>query len=308
MEQILYILIDALCSGLPYALLVLGVFISYRILDLADLTCEGSFTMGTAVTVAGILLGVNPFLATLLAIISGFLVGIITGLLHTKLHINALLSGIITLTGLFSINMLIMGLASPGQAFNNALAVGEHKTIFESFLAFFPKRNYNVIFISAIIVIVTVLVIYWLFGTEFGMSLRATGMNQSMARAQGINTSVMIIIGLAISNALIATGGSLFAQYYKSADSNIGVGALVIGLSSIILGESLFGKRTFKNWIISVSVGSIVYYLIVSIALAIGLPSFLLKLLYSILIVVILAASLIKTIVKNKGDKKHVRD
>lgn len=299
-DQIIYILIDALCSGLPYALLVVGVFISYRILDMADMTCEGSFTLGASVTVTGILLNVNPFLATFLAMIFGGLAGIITGLLHTKLKINSLLSGIITLTGLFSINMLIMGLASPGLSFNNALAIGDKQTIFESFLAIFGKRNYNVIFISLIIVVIFVSFIYWLFGTEFGMSLRATGMNQKMARAQGINTTVMIIIGLAIGNALIAVGGSMYAQYYKSADANIGVGSLVIGLSSIILGESLFGKKTFKNWIISVSVGSIIYYLIVSIALSLGLDSFLLKLLYAILIVIILSTSVVKKIIKKK--------
>lgn len=304
LEELMYILIDALCSGLPYALLVLGTFISYRILDMADLTCEGSFTLGAAVSITGILCGVNPFLSTLLALISGFFAGSITGLLHTKLKINSLLSGIITLTGLFSINLLIMGIATPNRIFNNMLSVGDTATIFDSFLAIFNKRNYNVIFISAIIVVILVSVIYWLFGTEFGMSLRATGMNQKMARAQGVNTTVMIIIGLAIGNALISTGGSLYAQYIKSSDANIGVGALVIGLSSIILGESIFGKKTFKNWIISVSLGSVLYYLIVAIALSLGLETFLLKLLYSVLIVVILSLSLVKNVFKKKGDKK----
>lgn len=308
LEILKYILIDALCMGLPYALLALGIFISYRLLDFADLTAEGSFTLGGAVCITGIVLGINPFLATVLAAVSGFLAGIVTGLLHTKLKIPSLLSGIITMTALFSINLLIMGISkdapSLAQAFDTVVYVGKNDTIFDSFLGFFSYKNFNVIFISFIIVAVCVVFIYWFFGTEFGMSIRATGMNPKMARAQGINTTIMIIIGLAIGNALISISGALTAQYTSSAKSDMGTGALVIGLASIILGESIFGKKTFKNWIISVTLGTIVYYFIIGIAINVGLPTFLLKILYAVLIVIVLSVPLIKKLIVSREKKK----
>lgn len=304
-----YIIRDSLSLGLPYALLALGIFISYRILDFADLSAEGSFTLGGAVCIASIVLGVNPYLATLLALISGFLAGIVTGVLHTKLKIPKLLSGIITMTGLFSINMVIMGMATK-QSYNNVVYVGDNQTIFKT-IQIFSKGYQNTIFLSLIIVLVFLALIYLFFGTEIGMSIRATGMNKKMARAQGINTSLMIIIGLAISNALIATGGSLYAQAELKADNNMGVGTLVIGLASIIIGEAIFGKRNFLNWIISVSIGSILYYLIITVAIQLGLPNYYKKLLYALLMVIILIVPLIKkVIVKNikKGQVQHAND
>lgn len=304
-----YVIRDSLSLGLPYALLALGIFISYRILDFADLSAEGSFTLGGAVCIASIVLEVNPYLATLLALISGFLAGIVTGVLHTKLKIPKLLSGIITMTGLFSINMVIMGMATK-QSYNNVVYVGDNQTIFKT-IQIFSKGYQNTIFLSLIIVLVFLALIYLFFGTEIGMSIRATGMNKKMARAQGINTSLMIIIGLAISNALIATGGSLYAQAELKADNNMGVGTLVIGLASIIIGEAIFGKRNFLNWIISVSIGSILYYLIITVAIQLGLPNYYKKLLYALLMVIILIVPLIKkVIVKNikKGQVQHAND
>lgn len=304
-----YIIRDSLSLGLPYALLALGIFISYRILDFADLSAEGSFILGGAVCIASIVLGVNPYLATLLALISGFLAGIVTGVLHTKLKIPKLLSGIITMTGLFSINMVIMGMATK-QSYNNVVYVGDNQTIFKT-IQIFSKGYQNTIFLSLIIVLVFLSLIYLFFGTEIGMSIRATGMNKKMARAQGINTSLMIIIGLAISNALIAIGGSLYAQAELKADNNMGVGTLVIGLASIIIGEAIFGKRNFLNWIISVSIGSILYYLIITVAIQLGLPNYYKKLLYALLMVIILIVPLIKkVIVKNikKGQVQHAND
>ena len=305
LETIKYIIIDALCMGLPYALLALGIFVSYRILDFSDLTCEGSFTLGGAVCVSGIILGINPWLTSILGGVSGFACGIFTGLLHTKLKIPALLSGIITMTALFSINLLVMGItknsSSFAQAFDTVAYVGDNKTIFS--LAILKNRNMNAIFISAVIVFIMVVFIYWFFGTEFGMSIRATGMNQQMARSQGINTTIMIIIGLGVGNFLIGVSGALTAQYTMSAKSDMGTGALVIGLASIILGESIFGKRSFKNWIISVLLGSIIYYLIIGIAINLGLPTFLLKLLYAVLIIIILVIPFIKKLLKKREVK-----
>ena len=289
-----WVFIDALAIGLPYALLALGIFLSYRILDFSDLSAEGSFTLGGALSVAMIVRGVNPILATIVAIIAGFASGIITGVLHTKLRIPKLLSGIITMTGLFSINMMLMGWAK-GTAYSNVVYVGTNDTIF-SYLNLFSSSYLNSIITSLVIVIIVLLIIYWFFGTEMGMSIRATGMNISMARAQGINTNLMIVVGLAIANALIAFGGSMFAQNELNADNSMGIGALVIGLSSIIIGESLFGKRTFKNWIISVVLGSIMYYLIIAVAIQLGLPHYLKKLLYAVLITLVLSGPVIKKI------------
>ena len=209
------------------------------------------------------------------------------------------------MTALFSINLLVMGItknsSSFAQAFDTVAYVGDNKTIFS--LSIFKNRNMNAIFISAIIVFIMVAFIYWFFGTEFGMSIRATGMNQQMARSQGINTTIMIIIGLGVGNFLIGVSGALTAQYTMSAKSDMGTGALVIGLASIILGESIFGKRSFKNWIISVLLGSIIYYLIIGIAINLGLPTFLLKLLYAVLIIIILVIPFIKKLLKKREVK-----
>lgn len=323
-----YILIDMFKTGLPYALLALGIFISYRVLDVADLSCEGSFTLGGALSAVLLVLGWNPFLATMMGVLAGFLAGIITGLIHTKLKITALLSGIITMTGLFSINLVIMGLA-PSVTVNVINGVKDVQVvysdsgysalvnlngyningepiqkIYDTFLAIFSKNNYNMIFISLLIVVAVAFIAYWFFGTEIGMSIRATGINPNMARAQGINTNAMIILGLGISNALIALSGSLFAQTQKSASSTMGVGVLVIGLASIIIGEGIFGKRTFKNWLISVLLGAVLYYLIVVVAIQLGLPSHYQKLLYALLILIVLAIPQLRKIFF-KGGHKH---
>ena len=307
-----YILIDMFKTGLPYALLALGIFISYRVLDVADLSCEGTFTLGGALSAVLLVKDVNPFLATFLGMMAGFLAGIITGLIHTKLKITALLSGIITMTGLFSINLVIMGFAKNNDSgyaslvnLNDTNINGEKiQRIYDTFLAVFSKNNYNMIFISLLVVILIALLAYWFFGTEIGMSLRATGINPNMARAQGINTTAMIILGLGIANAIIALSGSLFAQTQKSASSTMGVGVLVIGLASIIIGEGIFGKRTFKNWMISVLLGAVVYYLIIVVAIQLGLPSHYQKLLYALLILVVLAIPQLRKKLFN-GGKKH---
>lgn len=306
-----YILIDMFKTGLPYALLALGIFMSYRVLDIADLSCEGTFTLGGALSAVLLVKDVNPFIATFFGMLAGFLAGIITGLIHTKLKITALLSGIITMTGLFSINLVIMGIAIPDSDYATLVNLNGKNvnnesitTIYNSFLAIFEKNNYNMIFISLLIVIAVASITYWFFGTEIGMSLRATGINQNMARAQGINTNVMIILGLGIGNALIALSGSLFAQTQKSASSTMGVGVLVIGLASIIIGEGIFGKRTFKNWMISVLLGAIVYYLIIVIAIQLGLPSYYQKLLYALLILIVLSIPQLRKLIF-KGGKKH---
>ncbi|MGI6767748.1 MAG: ABC transporter permease [Bacilli bacterium] len=285
LESIRYIIQDGIQLGLIWSLMTLGIFISFRVLDLADLTAEGTITLGSAITISLIESGMNPLVSTLIALVGGFLVGMITGILHTKLKIPAILAGIISMTGLYTINLRIMGKAA---IFTQA----------DTIYSFFRKMINNPFFANTIttliIVVIFFFILYWFFGTEIGMSIRATGMNQKMARAQGINTHVMIILGLAIANALIAMSGALHAQSNKFANMDIGKGTIVIGLASIIIGEVIFGKRSFKNWLISVILGSIIYQALVAIAIALGMDPNDLKLLQAILIAVILALPLIR--------------
>lgn len=325
--DILYIIIDTLKFGLPYAMLALGVFITYRQLDIADLGCEGTFTLGGAVSAVLIFQGLNPFLATFIAVICGFIAGLFTGILHTQLKIPALLSGIITLTALFSVNMVIMGFgtANNTSGYSSMVVINKNidnlraQTMYDSFSSLIGLKdasivigginfanNFAIIILSIILILVVLVLMYLFFGTEVGMSVRATGMNIKMARAQGINTSLMIILGLGISNALIAFGGSMYTQINRSASNTMGVGVIVIALSSVIIGESIFGKKTFKNWIISVSLGAIIYYLIITIALALKMPNHFLKLLYASLIIIVLSIPLIKEQVMKLHKKKEV--
>ena len=321
--NIVDILCDVLQFGLPYGILALGVFISYRVLDFADLTTEGTFVFGGSLAMLMIVLGVNPWIGTLVALIGGFGAGIITGLLHTKLRIPGLLSGIITMTGLFSINMVVLGLHKKGVSFKYmfdsriTLNPYEHNTIFTGFENLFKNTSLNnprlwgIILALIVIVIIITTIVYLFFGTEFGMSMRATGMNPKMARAQGINTNMHIILGLGLSNALIALSSAIGAQRELTISNTSGTGMIVIGLASIIIGETIFGKKSFLNWIVSVVIGAMVYYLVIAIAIALGMPSHLLKLLYAVLIVFVLSFPLIKErFLKfyNREDRKYKRD
>lgn len=301
--DIVSIILNILTSGLPACLVALGIFISYRLLDMADLTCEGSILVGGAGTLSLIVCGVNPFLATLIGALFGAICGLITGLLITKLHIAPLLAGIITMTACTSIAFIIIGWSKEGQIFANLVAISDEKTIFDFIHIFKGKlAPLNEIIISVIIVILVVTLLYYFFGTEVGMSIRATGMNAQMARAQGINTTFVTILGLVLSNFVIALGGSLFAQDLQSMEIKSASGFLVIGLASIILGESIFGRKTFKRWIISVTLGGIVYYTIITIAIELGFPTNLKNLLYAILITIALCIPLIKKIFRKKGE------
>ncbi|MCR5705227.1 MAG: ATP-binding cassette domain-containing protein [Acholeplasmatales bacterium] len=297
------IILDTLMYGIPYAILALGVFISYRVLDFADLSCEGTYVLGAATSLVMIANGNNAIIATIVGVIAGALGGLITGLLNTKLKINGLLAGIITLTACFSINLVIFGITK-GESFSWSdtynsfrtlkVSTGDDPTIFSFFGGLFSIRKYGLILELAIILAAIIGILYAFFGTEVGMSMRAAGMNKKMARTQGINTDFYVIIGLMISNGLIALAGSLGAQRDYTVSSVSGTGMIVIGLASIIIGEALFGKRSFINWLISVAFGAIVYYLIIAVALYLGFPSHLLKVLYAILIVIILAIGFVK--------------
>ena len=297
-------IVDMLTSGLEqgiiWAILVIGVYISFRILDVADLSIEGTFPLGGCTAAILIFLGVNPYIASVLAMVAGMLGGLITGLLHTKLKIPAILSGIITMTGLLSINLVILGFASETSPVMSILAMDRDVfTMFRDLLMnLFSLQKSLANDISTVVVGIIFLslsagLVYWLFGTEIGMSVRATGCNQRMARAQGINTDLMIVLGLMLSNGLIALSGALFAQNTGTAMVESGRGAIVIGLAAIIIGEIIFGRKSFKRSLISIIIGAIIFFIIKAGAIRLNVEYYL-DLLTAILIAVILAMPLIK--------------
>lgn len=297
MPDFLNIIFNILTSGLPCCLLAIGIFLTFRLLDFADMTAEGSFLLGASLTAACIYNHVNPFLATFLGMIVGNVCGIITGLLNRLLKIPKLLSGIITLTASLSIAMMIMGITKPGQIFASQipLSLANHQTIYSVFygLNIMPNKIMEAL-VMLLVVVVVMVIAYYFFGTEYGMAIRATGMNEKMARSQGINTNISTITCISISNGLIGLAGALYVQDALSVSTVSATGYLVIGLASILIGEAIFGKRTFKNWLISVALGAIVYFSIITIAIRLGFPTELKNLLYAVLITIALCIPLMK--------------
>ena len=277
----LQIILGAVSQGLLWAVMTIGVYITYRILDIADLTVEGSITMGAAIAAYSIYTGVPPYEATFLALLGGMLAGLVTGLLHTKLRIPALLAGILTMIALYSVNLRIMGKAN--------LSLLRMDTVYTMFEHFGLSRINSVIIMGILCVAAIVCILYWFFGTEIGCGIRATGNNPQMARAQGINTNTMIILGLVISNGLVAVSGALIAQSQSFADVQMGIGSIVIGLASVIIGEVLFGKRNFFNCLISLVLGAITYRVIIALVLKMGMPANDLKLFTAITVTIALA-------------------
>lgn len=318
--MVLDIILNILSSGLPCVLLALGIFLTYRLLDFADLTAEGSFLIGMAVSGVLIYNGVNPWLATLVSFFAGALCGIITGVLNRVLKIPKLLSGIITLTASTSIVLMILGLAHDipnffnyQLSFTNIVKGSGPQTIYsllqpydyELGVFISPWANIIKVVVMAAVVFVAMAGVYFFFGTEYGMAIRATGMNERMAKAQGINADIATIVCVALANALIALAGSLYVQETKTISTVSATGYLVVGLASILIGEAIFGKRSFKNWLISVALGSIVYFIIITMAIRLGLPTELQKLLYAILITLALCLPLIKLKISSLKKKKQ---
>ncbi|MBP5408057.1 MAG: ABC transporter permease [Bacilli bacterium] len=309
MDYIINVLLNILTSGLPCCLLAVGIFLTYRLLDFADLTAEGSFLIGGATCVTIIFNGGNPFIATIIGMIGGIICGFITGILHTKLNIPKLLSGIITMTATASVALLIIGSTKSGSAFANLVTLDNaNKTIYSIFYNGYIKNQIVESLIMAIIVALMIVIIYFFFGTEYGMAIRATGMNEKMARAQGINTTTSKIVCVMISNGLIGLAGALWAQDARSMDVKSASGFLVVGLAAILIGETIFGRRTFKNWIISVALGGIVYYIIITVAIELGFPTQLKNLLYAVLITIALCLPMIKSLFSKIGKKKEVNN
>ena len=320
--QVLDIVLNILSSGLPCALLALCIFLTYRLLDFADLTAEGSFLVGMAVSGVLIYKEVNPWVATLVSLFAGAGCGIVTGVLNRVLKIPKLLSGIITMTASMSIVLIILGAAhdipnffNSQLSFTNIVKGSGPQTIYSLlqpydyqlgvFIA--PWSNIIKVAIMLLVVVVAMGLVYFFFGTEYGMAIRATGMNEKMATAQGINPDIATIVGVAIANALSALAGSLYVQETKTVSTVSATGYLVVGLASILIGEAIFGKRSFKNWLISVALGSVVYFIIITVAIRLGLPTELQKLLYAILITIALCLPLLKmklSSLKKKKDKE----
>ena len=293
-----------IAQGLIWGFMALGVYITFRLLDIADLTVDGSFTTGGAVTVMLILSGVNPILAVLVAAIAGMIAGMVTGLLHTVFDIPAILSGILTQFALYSINLAIMGMSA-----NKGLPVDKYHL-------FVTSRNIpGSILTGALLIVFVIAVLYWYFGTEHGSAMRATGSNPEMSKAQGIDIRAMKVIGLALSNAFVAMSGGLLSQYQGFADINMGRGAIVIGLAAVIIGEvlgnALIGKRmNFALRLGFVAVGGIIYYLVIVIVLWLKLDSNYLKLLTAVVVAVFLAVPNIQTKMKtsfSRAGKRSVK-
>jgi len=275
----------AVAQGLIWGIMAIGVYITFRILDIADLTVDGTLCTGGAVCIILMINGQNVWVALLCALLAGLLAGLTTGILHTFMGIPAILAGILTQLGLYSINLKIMGKA------NQAINVDKYNLLVSlRFIRDVPFYK-NTILVVAVVILLLILFLYWFFGTELGCSLRATGCNGKMARAQGINTDFNRVLGLMLSNGLVALSGALLSQYQGFSDINMGRGAIVIGLAAVIIGEAIFGKffHNFGLRLLAVSLGAIIYYLVLQTVIWMGIDTDLLKLLSAAVVAVFLA-------------------
>ena len=275
----------AAAQGLIWGIMAIGVYITFRILDIADLTVDGTLCTGGAVCIMMMLSGHNVWVSMLAATGAGLLAGLATGIFHTFMGIPAILAGILTQLSLYSVNLKIMGKA------NQAINVDKFNLLVSLRRVKGVVLTQNTLFIVAIMIVILIAVLYWFFGTELGCSLRATGCNPSMSRAQGINTDRNKVLGLMLSNGLVALSGALLTQYQGFADINMGRGSIVIGLAVVIIGEAIF-SRIFRNFalkLLSVVFGSILYYLVLQIVIWMGIDTDLLKMLSALVVALFLA-------------------
>lgn len=287
----------AVSQGVMWGVMVLGVYITFRVLDVADLTVDGSFSLGSCTCAALVMGGVDPVLALLIAILAGLAAGFVTGFLHTVFEIPAILAGILTQIALYSINIRIMGRAN--------LPMLKVETVIDRVTGWIPVNKTVASLILGVLIVAAVIgILYWFFGTEIGCALRATGNNEYMVRSLGASTKLMKLLGLMVSNGLVALSGALVAQSQGYGDVNSGTGAIVIGLASIVIGEVIFGKRfSFAYKLASVVVGSVIYRIVIAFVLQAGLSTDDLKLLTALVVAVALA---IPTVVKKWKMKKLV--
>ena len=293
----------ALAQGLIWGIMAIGVYITFRVMDIADLTVDGTMCTGGAVCIMMMLSGQNVVVSMIVATLVGMVVGMVTGLFHTWMGIPAILAGILTQLGLYGVNLKIMGKS------NQALNVDKYDLLVSLRYVRNIEWYKNTILIVAVFIVIIVALLYMFFGTEYGSALRATGCNPNMARAQGINTNFNKVIALMLSNGLVALSGALIAQYQGFADVNMGRGAIVIGLAAVIIGEAVFGK-IFKNFalkLLSVAIGSVIYYFVIQVVLWIGVDTDLLKLFQALVVAVFLAVPYWKKTIFNRSAKKVVK-
>ena len=275
----------AISQGLIWGIMAIGVFLTYKVLDVADLTVDGSMCTGAAVCAMMLMNGYNIWVAMLVAFIAGILAGFVTGILHVVMGIPAILAGILTQIALYSVNLKIMGQA------NRVISSSKYDVLvaikYTSGVDFYK----NTIFIVSCMTVVLIAILYWFFGTELGCSMRATGSNPNMSRAQGINTKLNIVIGLMISNGIVAFASALYGQYQGFSDINMGRGAIVIGLAAVIIGNVIFSRifRNFALQLLSVSLGAVIYFMVLQIILWFGIDTDLLKLLQALIVAIFLA-------------------
>jgi len=291
----------AIAQGLIWGIMAIGVFITYKVLNYSDLTVDGTMATGGAVCIMLMMHGVNVWVALICAIIAGMLAGLATGLFHTAMGIPPILAGILTQLSLYSINLVIMG----GKA-NQAVSVTKYDLIVSSRYVKTLSLQ-NPILITAIIIAVLIGVLYWFFGTELGCSLRSTGANEAMSRAQGINTNTAKILGLMISNGIVAMASAMYSHYQGFVDVNMGRGAIVIGLAAVIISQVIFGRifRNFAMKMVAVAIGAVIYYIVIQIVLWLGLDTNLLKLLSALIVALFLALPYWKSKINMKGGHKH---
>ena len=283
----------AAAQGVLWGIMTLGVLLTFRILNIADMTVDGSFAAGGAVTAILITHGMNPLVSLFFVFVVGMITGLVTGLLHTKLNIPVILAGILSMIALYSVNIRIMGKA-------NTSLIG--MTTIMNYLQekFVISPNVSSLVVGLVFCLLIVLIFYWFFGTELGSAIRATGNNENMVRALGVNTDTMKILGLMIANGMVALSGALVAQSQGYADVGMGTGTIVIGLASIIIGEVVRGRKTsFISYLVCVILGSVIYRIIIAIVLQLGLKSTDLKLFTA----VIVAASLSVPVLKSKAQR-----
>ncbi|MFT9847307.1 ABC transporter permease [Aneurinibacillus sp. REN35] len=274
-------LLGSIESGLIFAIMALGVYLTFRILDFPDLTVDGSFATGGAISATMITAGIAPFVSTVSALLTGLLVGAMTGILHTKGKINALLSGILSMIALYSINLRIMGKA-------NVPLLGEDTLFTQIQGVLSALGDYGLLLAVAVIALVIKFINDWFLHTEVGLALRATGNNQRMIRSFSTNTDNTIILGLSISNGMVALSGALYAQYQGFADVSMGIGMIIIGLASVIIGEAIFGDRTIVRATFAVIGGAIIYRMVVALAMQVGLDPSDMKLMTALIVIIAL--------------------
>ncbi|MBR5485951.1 MAG: ABC transporter permease [Oscillospiraceae bacterium] len=305
MTSILLAMQGAVSQGILWSVMALGVFITFKVLDCADMTVDGSFALGGAVSAVMILKGVDPFLSLFIAVAAGMIAGTVTAVLNTKLQIPILLAGILTQLALYSVNIRVMG--QPNTPLNGVSTI---VTILRDITSM--QKSIITLILGIVIAAALVFILYWFFGTELGSAIRATGNNEYMVRALGVNTDMMKIIGLFLGNGLVALSGALVGQSQGYADVQMGQGAIVIGLASIIIGEVIFDflvsafkfKLSFAHKLLSVIIGSILYRLIIAIVLQLGMKSTDLKLLTATIVAAALALPVLKSKLPSSKNKK----